>query len=262
MNDVLTRRHYDMFGPNLDTPNAVICIKGPSAKHFSVLAADRLCNEKFCGTNDGGTFLIPLYVGAHGIRSSNVTSWALKQFQEHYGDPHIRDADIFAYVYAALHDPVYREAYAIDLLQEFPRLPFHDNFREWVRIGQELLDLHIGFETVEAAPLERIDTASPPGKPMLRANKSDGEIRIDNQTRLLGVAPEAWEYILASRSALEWVLDQYKETKPRDPTIRKKFDTYRVADHKEQMIDLLRRVCTVSVRTVELINQLPNGTDR
>ena len=64
---------------------------------------------------------------------------------------------------------------------------------------------------------------------------------------------EAWQYRLGSRSALEWVLDQYKEKKPRDPTIRERFNTYRFADHKEQVIDLLQRVCTVSVRTVEIV---------
>jgi predicted helicase len=49
------------------------------------------------------------------------------------------------------------------------------------------------------------------------------------------------------------VLDQYKEKKPKDPTIREKFDTYRFADHKEKVIDLLARVTTVSVETVRIV---------
>ena len=53
-----------------------------------------------------------------------------------------------------------------------------------------------------------------------------------------------------NRSALEWVLDQYKEKKPKDPTIREKFNTYRFAEYKEKVIALLMRVTTVSVRTV------------
>ena len=52
---------------------------------------------------------------------------------------------------------------------------------------------------------------------------------------------------------LDWVLDQYKEKKPKDPTIREKFDTYRFADHKEKVIDLLARVTTVSVETVRIV---------
>ena len=64
----------------------------------------------------------------------------------------------------------------------------------------------------------------------------------------------AWRYRLGSRSALEWVLDQYKERKPRDPTIAAKFNTYRFADYKERVIDLLQRVCTVSVETMAIVD--------
>lgn len=66
----------------------------------------------------------------------------------------------------------------------------------------------------------------------------------------------AWDYKLGNRSALEWVLDQYKEKKPKDPTIAKLFNTYRFADYKEHVIDLLKRVCTVSVKTMEIIQQM------
>jgi len=37
---------------------------------------------------------------------------------------------------------------------------------------------------------------------------------------LTSIPPEAWDYRLGNRSALEWILDQYKEKKPKDPTIR------------------------------------------
>ena len=49
------------------------------------------------------------------------------------------------------------------------------------------------------------------------------------------------------------MLNQYKEKKPRDPTILERFNTYRFADYKEDVIDLLRRVCMVSVRTAEIV---------
>ena len=64
--------------------------------------------------------------------------------------------------------------------------------------------------------------------------------------------PEAWLYKLGNRSAIDWVLDQHKEKKPKVPTIREKFDTYRFADHKEKVVDLLMRVTTVSVETVRI----------
>ena len=48
------------------------------------------------------------------------------------------------------------------------------------------------------------------------------------------------------------MLDQHKEKKPRDPTIAAKFNTYRFADYKESMIDLLAKVVRVSVETVAI----------
>ena len=95
-----------------------------------------------------------------------------------------------------------------------------------------------------------------PPKPILRADKRKGLILLDEQTTLAGVPQDSWRYVLGSRSALEWVLDQYKEKKPRDPTIREKFNTYRFSDHKERVIDLLRRVCTVSDKTMEIVDSM------
>jgi predicted helicase len=82
---------------------------------------------------------------------------------------------------------------------------------------------------------------------------------LDGITELTGVPALAWNYKLGNRSALEWILDQYKEKKPSDPTIAEKFNTYRFADYKEQVIDLLARVCTVSVETMKVVEQMPEA---
>ena len=78
----------------------------------------------------------------------------------------------------------------------------------------------------------------------------------DSQTALSGVPPDACDCKLGNRSALEWILDQYKEKKPKDPTIREKFDTYRLADYKEKVIDLLMRVTRVSVETQAIVEAM------
>jgi predicted helicase len=52
------------------------------------------------------------------------------------------------------------------------------------------------------------------------------------------------------------VLDQHKEKTPKDPTIREMFNTYRFADHKEKVVDLLRRVTTVSVETMKIVQAM------
>ena len=270
MNDVLTRNHYEIFGADLRQPNQVInfCANG---RHFYVLASDKLTDLHFTGD----TQCLPLYrYTPDGERVSNITQWGLRRFREHYGDDAITAEDIFAYTYAMLHDPAYRQRYEIDLRREFPRVYFQPDFHWWAQKGRELLDLHLNFETAEPWPLQHVgaNNHSPPSplsppsppspasplrggttpRPILRADKDRNRIILDDQTTLAGIPNEAWWYELGSRSALEWVLDQYKERKPRDPTIRERFNTYRFADHKERVIDLLARVCTVSVQTYRI----------
>jgi len=48
-------------------------------------------------------------------------------------------------------------------------------------------------------------------KVKLKADKQNGIIEIDELTLIKDVPKEAWEYKLGNRSAIEWVLDQYKE---------------------------------------------------
>jgi predicted helicase len=93
---------------------------------------------------------------------------------------------------------------------------------------------------------------------MLKADKAIGRIALDSETALTGIPPEAWDYKLGNRSALEWILDQYKEKTPKDPTIRAKFNTYRFADYKEKVVDLLARVTRVSVDTQAIVAAMRN----
>ena len=76
------------------------------------------------------------------------------------------------------------------------------------------------------------------------------------ETTLNGVPPDAWAYMLGNRCAIDWVLDQHKEKKPKDPTIREKFSTWRFVDHKQKVIDLLMRVTTVSVETARIVTAM------
>lgn len=128
------------------------------------------------------------------------------------------------------------------------------------------MQLHIEYEKAEPYPLEqteKIFEVTDPNawekilKAKLKANKVKGTIVLDEITELSGIPEQAWDYKLGNRSALEWILDQYKEKKPKDPTIAEKFNTYKFADYKEQVIDLLKRVCTVSVETMKIVNAMP-----
>ena len=208
---------------------------------------------------------------ADGEVVDNITDWALKQFTTHYATEigkgktarkMIKEA-IFHYCYAVLHDPVYREKYAQNLKREFPRIPFYADFWQWADWGAALMQLHIGYEAATPFSLTRTDTpdekalaAGMAPKAMLRADPAAGSIALDSETSLRDIPPAAWTYKLGNRSAIEWVLDQYKEKKPKDPTIREKFDTYRFADYKDEVIDLLMRVTTVSVESVAITQKM------
>jgi predicted helicase len=233
-----------------------IWIKCGSAIPFYSLAID--CIPDLMPA--GGSQCFPIYTyDRDGNRRENITDWALQQFRENYQDAQIQRLDIFHYTYAVLHHPAYRQKYEINLKRDFPRLPLYADFWQWANWGCDLMDWHINYEAIEPYPLDRTDL--PPddkaNPPKLKADKTNGTIQIDRLTTLSGVPPIAWDYKLGNRSAIEWVLDQHKEKTPKDPTIRELFNTYRFADYKERAIDLIRRVCTVSVKTMAIVQQMP-----
>ena len=144
--------YYDSYTPPLSNapdfsasrnaaePSHLFYCNGVANKPFHALATDKLPDLHLAGD----TQCLPLYrYTADGEQVSNITEWGLRQFREHYGDDGISAEDIFAYTYAMLHDPAYRERYEVDLRREFPRVYFQDDFAWWAQQGQQLLDLHI-----------------------------------------------------------------------------------------------------------------------
>ncbi|HEX9333104.1 MAG TPA: type ISP restriction/modification enzyme, partial [Anaerolineales bacterium] len=275
------RGQHPEFFPEPESKNLAICVTDAgSAKPFMALVTDKLPDLHLVGAG-ASTQCLPFYrYSESGNRTENLTDWALGQFEKHYGKggsrsaPTITKEDIFHYVYAVLHHPAYRLKYEINLKREFPRIPFYDDtstshsasFWKWADWGKRLMELHLNYETIEPYPLERGEregkVATPDGMKMqptcrLIAHKEQGIIEVDTATTLRGVPAEAWEYRLGTYSALEWILERYKEKKPKDPTIAEKFNTYKFADYKEQVIKLLMRVCSVSVETMKIIKEMP-----
>ena len=260
---VFTHRIYQQdrifpIGKN-DLENIMIGFNGTdSPKPFTLLAFNTLTDLNSLSPAAGGTKCLPLFqYEADGTRRDNITDWGLNQFIKHYGKKGMSKEAIFHYVYAVLHNPAYRTKYELNLKREFPRVPFYEDFAKWSAWGKELMDLHINYETVQPFGLARLTTDTKPNpKPKLKADKTTGSIILDENTTLTGIPPSAWDYKLGNRSALEWILDQYKESKPKDPTIAERFNTYKFADYKEQVIDLLDRVCRVSVETVRIVSAM------
>ena len=251
---------YQLPSMFADGPNPTLVFTDPFAqKPWMALCVDSLPDLHLVGAAAAATCTSRVRYNKEGERLDNITDWALKRFADRYGKTVVISKDgIFAYVYAVLHDPVYRETYALNLKREFPRIPLYDNFERWRAWGQTLLDLHIGYEAAAPFGLIRTDVldakraegATPAVK--LKSDHETGVIVLDTETQLSGVPAEVWLYRLGNRSALDWVLDQHKEKTPKDPTIRARFNTYRFADYKEAVIDLLDRVTTISVETVRI----------
>jgi predicted helicase len=236
--------------------NKTICFSGiASTKPFQIIGADRPADYHFTGD----TQCVPLhYYNKNGDKQSNITAWGLAQFRTHYDDASISGEQIFHYAYAVLHDPHYRAAYAQNLKRDFPRLPFYPEFAAWADAGKQLLELHLTYETAAPYPLGQalMSPAKGPIKTRLKADPASGTILLTDAEALTDIPEAAWRYRLGNRSALEWVLDQYKERTPKDPTIAEHFDTYRFADHAAHVADLLARVCTVSVETMQIVDAL------
>ncbi|MDR3451551.1 MAG: N-6 DNA methylase [Rhodoferax sp.] len=287
---VLTHRTYQqdrIFPIDGRWENNAICFVSGNRLEFGAIATNVLPNYAIFSL-DPAQSVSQFRYDDSGNRVDNITDWALKQFTVHYkgGEPSpqpspsgrggktggrkITKEAIFHYCYAVLHDPAYREKYAQNLKREFPRIPLYGtspaDFWPWAGWGEALMALHIGYESVEPFPLTRTDTpdararaAGLAPKALLRADPAAGSIALDSETTLHGIPPEAWTYKLGNRCALDWVLDQYKEKKSKDPTIREQFDTYRFADYKDKVINLLARVTTVSVETVKLVDAMKSA---
>jgi predicted helicase len=239
-----------------------------SQKPFMCAVVNGVYDLHFVGAASGAIGVAATTVAKDGQTAENITDWATREFRTHYekgkkAKRSITKQAIFHYVYAVLNDPIYRERYAQNLKREFPRIPFYADFWRWADWGAKLMTVHLEYESAEPWPLKRIDVpddkstkAGLEPRAMLRPNKEAGNILLDTTTQLAGIPGEAWNYKLGNRSALEWVLDQYREKSPKDSTIREKFNTYRFLDHKETVIDLAQRITRVSVETMKVLDAM------
>jgi predicted helicase len=191
----------------------------------------------------------------------NITQWGLEQFRKHYKNNRITRKQIFEYVYAVLNNPAYRNEYENNLKREYPRIPFYDDFTKWATCGKKLLKLHIGYENVESYLLQVVDEKCCVDDPkaILKYNQTDNEIVLDENTKLTNIPKDTQRYKFGKRSAMEWILDQYKEKNIKDKTVAENFNTYRFSNYKPTVINLLQKICTVSIETIKILDKI--GTD-
>ena len=116
------------------------------------------------------------------------------------------------------------------------------------------MKLHIEYEQQSEYPLERRETGKLDWRvEKMALSKDKSQLRYNEFLTLSGIPAEAYEYRLGNRSALEWVVDQYRVST--DKRSRIVNDPNR-DDDPEYIVRLVRQVVTVSVETVRLVREL------
>ena len=191
-------------------------------------------------------------------RRENITDWALARFRAHYRDEAITKWDIFHHVYALLHHPVYRERYQVNLKRDLPRLLYTPDFWAFAKAGKRLGEIHIGYEAVPEYPLHFIENREVPidwRVEKMKLSKDKTQLVYNDFLTLEGIPAKAFDYRLGNRSALEWVIDQYRvKTDKRSGIVN---DPNRVDDPR-YIVKLIGKVIAVSLETVEIVENLPD----
>lgn len=272
------------FFPTPEHTNSGVAIIAPRpGTDFAVLATGALPDLSFftyvaqffprwtyeaSGTDD---LLAGLSEGDGGYqRLDNITDNAVAEYRTAYGSEVTKD-DIFYYVYGLLHSPDYRERYAADLKRSLPRIPLVatvEDFHSFRDAGRELATLHIGYEAVEPYPLQETAPMGLDEWELYRVTKmryagkgtakDKSTVVYNPHVTLTGIPDEAHRYLLGSRTALEWVMERYqvKTDKPSGIVNDPNDWAHEVGDPR-YIIDLVKRVVTVSVETMRIVDGLP-----
>ena len=257
LNDVVYMCPSIFPTPKTEVENWVICVPNISGRtDFWCYITNVIPHTVFITIDASQCFPFYIYDEDGTNRRENITDWALTQFQEHYRNDKITKWDIFHYTYALLHHPVYRERYQVNLKRDLPHLPFAKDFWEFVEAGRRLADIHVHYEDQPQYKLDMIETPDMPldwRVEQMRFSKNKTQIRYNDFLTLSGIPAEVFGYRLGNRSALEWVVDQYRvKTDKRSGIVN---DPNR-ADDETYIVDLIRKVISVSSETVRIVEGL------
>lgn len=258
--------HFSTIFPTVETENQIICLtdKG-SEKPFMTLMSNQLTDLHVVGSGCGAQcFPFYTYSPDGKTRHENITDWALKKFQSHYGDDSINKWDIFYYNYGVLHHQNYRNRYRENLKRSLPRIPFADDFWAFSEAGKQLADLHINYEAApKHAGLTLKETSNMPLDlcvEKMRLSKDKTRIEYNNFLTIEDIPIEAHDYRLGTRSALEWIVDQYCITEDYKPNTGRGSRIVNNPNREREpryIVDLIARVTTVSLETMKIIKNLP-----
>lgn len=209
------------------------------------------------------------------VRVDNITDEIKALYRDALGAD-ITGDDIFHFVYGKLHDPVYRTKYAADLKKMLPHIETPSSRAEFDRFaaaGQELMDLHVNYESVEPWPLDiqvKGDESDPETWRVLKmkwAKRKDPETgkNVNDVTKLIynkrvtiaGIPAEADEYMLGSRSAVAWLIDRYQVKKDKaSGIVNDPNDWADEVGNPRYIVDLIGKVVRVAMETVRIVDGL------
>jgi predicted helicase len=257
-----------------------------SDKPFSALMTNAIPDLAFWGSSNGQFFPRWTYIGADNAdgtfdftdaavvdewgyrRIDNITDKILALYHDSV-DAQVTEDDIFYYVYGILHDPDYRFRYASDLKKMLPHIPTPDSpdrFTSIADIGRKLAGLHVNYEAAQAYPLDvQLKAGADPNsretwrveKMRWRSKTDRSAILYNGKVTIGGIPDRAHEYTLGSRTALDWVIDRHQITTDKASRIvNDPNDWCDEHDDPTYIVDLIKKVTTVSVETVALVEQL------
>lgn len=173
--------------------------------------------------------------------------------------------DTFAYVYGLLNSKEYQEKYANDLRKDLARIPIVKNKEKYIEIGKKLMELHLNYEEVPVYNQAKIIYNGEHNykvKKMMFSKRSDDEsddrstIIFNDNITISNIPDKAYKYIVNGRPAIEWIMDQYQIKTDKGSGITD--DPNDFSDDPKYIFNLLFRIINVSVKTVDLINELPH----
>ncbi|MDT2688424.1 MULTISPECIES: type ISP restriction/modification enzyme, partial [Enterococcaceae] len=164
------------------------------------------------------------------------------------------------YIYGIFHSKEFASIYSDDLAKSFPRLPIVKNKEKYIEIGRKLADLHLNYENQPSWDGVEIQiTGEQPKyrvKKMKHPKKGVLDTIIFNEYIMIKNIPEvAYEYVVNGRPAIEWIIDQYQVKTDKKSGITD--DPNEFSDDPKYILNLLLSVITVSMKTIELVGQLP-----
>lgn len=201
--------------------------------------------------------------GSDYRRIDNITDDILDAFKVAFGADTSKD-DIFNYLYGVLQSAEFVERFGADLQKMLPRIPKARNFRAFAEAGRQLAELHLNYEAAEPYPLT--ETLAPGAnlrvekmRYLKRGRDTDKTTIIYNSgVTVSGIPMEAQEYMLGSRSALDWIIERY-QVKPDKASgiVNDPNDWADEQGNPRYILDLIARIVTVSVETVKIVKSLP-----